>query len=62
MTAVLALAPQVEPASFISKLTASCFGSSACLQSSSSALGKTAYRLESPQDRLGGTHAEGALQ
>jgi len=38
----------------------SCFGSSACLQSSSSVLCKTAYGLESPQDRLGGTHAEGA--
>jgi len=40
--------------------SASCFGSSACLQSSSSVLCKTAYGLESPQDRLGGTHAEGA--
>ena len=38
----------------------SCFGSSACLQSLSSVLCKTAYGLESPQDRLGGTHAEGA--
>jgi len=38
----------------------SCFGSSTCLQSSSSVLCKTAYSLESPQDRLGGTHAEGA--
>ena len=38
----------------------SCFSSSACLQSSSSVLCKTAYSLESPQDRLGGTHAEGA--
>ena len=38
----------------------SCFSSSACLQSSSSVLCKTAYGLESPQDRLGGTHAEGA--
>jgi len=38
----------------------SCFGSSACLQSSSSVLCKTAYGLESPQDRLGGTHAESA--
>ena len=37
----------------------SCFGSSACLQSSSSVLCKTAYGLESPQDRLDGTHAEG---
>ena len=50
------LAPKVGPASFISK----CFGSSACLQSSSSVLCKTAYGLESPQDRLGSTHAEGA--
>ena len=40
--------------------SASCFGSLACLQSSSSVLCKTAYGLESPQDRLGGTHAEGA--
>jgi len=40
--------------------SASCFGSSACLQSSSSVLCETAYGLESPQDRLGGTHAEGA--
>jgi len=38
----------------------SCFGSSACLQSSSSVLCKTAYGLESCQDRLNGTHAEGA--
>ena len=38
----------------------SCLGSSACLQSSSSVLCKTAYGLESPQNRLGGTHAEGA--
>ena len=38
----------------------SCFGSSACLQSSSSFLYRTAYGLESPQDGLGGTHAEGA--
>ena len=38
----------------------SCFGSSACLQCSSSVLCKTAYCLESPQDRLGGTHAKGA--
>jgi len=38
----------------------SCFGSSSCLQSLSSVLCKTAYGLESPQDRLGGTHAEGA--
>jgi len=52
---VLALAPQVEPASFIS-----CFGSSACLQSLSRVLCKTAYGLESPQDRLGSTHTEGA--
>ena len=37
-----------------------CFGSSACLQSLSSVLCSTAYGLESPQDRLGGTHAEGA--
>ena len=35
--------------------SSSCFGSSACLQSSSSVLCKTAYGLESPQDRLGGT-------
>ena len=40
--------------------SASCFGSSACLQSSSSVVCKTAYGLESPQDRLGGTHAQGA--
>jgi len=33
--------------------SASCFGSSACLQSSSSVLCKRAYGLESPQDRLG---------
>jgi len=38
----------------------SCFGSSACLQSSPNVLCKTAYSLESPQDRLGGTHVEGA--
>ena len=38
----------------------SCFGSSAWLQSLSSVLCRTAYSLESPQDRLGGTHAEGA--
>jgi len=38
----------------------SCFGSSACLQSSSSVLCRAAYGLESPQDRLGGTHAAGA--
>ena len=37
--------------------SASCFGSSACLQSSSSVLCKTAYGLESLQGRLGGTHA-----
>jgi len=30
------------------------------VQSLSSVLCKTAYGLESPQDRLGGTHAEGA--
>ena len=36
------------------------FGSSACLQSLSSVLYRTAYGLESPQNRLGGTHAEGA--
>ena len=40
--------------------SASCFGSSACLQSLSSVLCRTAYGLESPQDRLSGTHAEGA--
>jgi len=40
--------------------TTSCFGCSACLQSLSSVLCRTAYSLESPQDRLGGTHAEGA--
>ena len=40
--------------------SASCFDSSACLQSSSGVLCKTAYDLESLQDRLGGTHAEGA--
>ena len=37
-----------------------CFGSSACLQSLSSVLYKTAYGLQSPKDRLGGTRAEGA--
>jgi len=40
--------------------SASCFGSSAFLQSLSSVLCRIAYGLESPQDRLGGTHAEGA--
>ena len=38
----------------------SCFGSSACLQSLSSVLCRTAYGLKSPQGRLGSTHAEGA--
>jgi len=38
----------------------SCFDSSACLQSLSCVLCRTAYGLESPEDRLGGTHAEGA--
>ena len=38
----------------------SCFGSSASLQSLLSVLCRTAYGLESPEDRLGGTHAEGA--
>jgi len=38
----------------------SCFSSSACLQSLSSVLCRTAYGLESPQDRLGGTYAWGA--
>jgi len=37
-----------------------CFSSSACRQSLSSVLCRTAYGLESPQDRLDGTHAEGA--
>ena len=41
-------------------LSTCCFGSLAYLQSLSSVLCKTAYGLESPQDRLGGTHAEGA--
>jgi len=36
------------------------FGSSACLLSLSSVLCRTAYGLESPQDRFGGTHAGGA--
>jgi len=40
--------------------SSNCFGISACLQSSSSVLYKTTYGLESPLDRLGGTHAEGA--
>ena len=40
--------------------SASCFGSSACLQSSSSVLRKTSHGPEPPQDRSGGTHAEGA--
>jgi len=35
------------------------FGSSACLQSLSNVLCRTAYGLDSPQDRLGGTHARG---
>jgi len=35
----------------------SCFGSSACLQSLSSVLCRTAYGLALPQDRLSGTHA-----
>jgi len=40
----------------------SCYGSSACVQSLSSVLCRTAYSLESPQDRLGmgSTQAEGA--
>ena len=37
-----------------------CFSSSACRQSLSSVLCRTAYGLESPQDRLDGTDAEGA--
>jgi len=37
----------------------SCFGSSTCLQCSSSVLCKTAYGVESSKDWLGGTHAEG---
>ena len=37
-----------------------CFGSSACLQSLSSVFCRTAYGLESPQDKLGGTHLKGA--
>jgi len=38
----------------------SCFSSLAWLQSLSSVICRTAYGLESPQDRLGGTHAEAA--
>jgi len=45
--------PQVDPASS----STSCFGSSACLQSSG-VLCKTAYGT--PQAKLGGSHAEGA--
>jgi len=50
---VLALAPQVEPASFINKLFRF-FSLPAVFVKCS------LYGLESPQDRLGGTHAEGA--
>jgi len=41
-------------------LSTSCCGSSACLQSLSSVLCRTAYGLESPGDKLGGTHAQGS--
>ena len=38
-------------------LSTSYFGSSVCLQSLLGVLCRTAYGLESPQDRLGGTRA-----